>query len=106
MCQHSSAPTAGPSALRPAASWPRPPEGSGEIASEEKRWSVIVTDPARENRRYVRGLLKEKQPEFAAMLESAGQELSCPVCQGAAAGHRRGRHLTVHMSGSGIQFHV
>jgi hypothetical protein len=67
---------------------------------------VIVTDPARENRRYVRGLLKEKQPEFAAMLESAGQELSCPVCQGAVAGHRRGRHLTVHMSGAGVQFHV
>jgi hypothetical protein len=76
------------------------------MAIEEKRWPVIVTDPARENRRYVRGLLKEKQPEFAAMLESAGQELSCPVCQGAAAGHRRGRHLTVHMSGAGIQFHV
>jgi hypothetical protein len=75
MCQHSSSLTAGP---------------------------VIRTDLARENRRYVRWLLNEKQPEFAAVLESAGQELSCPVCQGAVAGHRRRRHPTVHMSGAGV----
>jgi hypothetical protein len=67
---------------------------------------VIVTNPARENRRYVRGLLKEKQPEFAAVLESADQELSCPVCQGTVAGHRRGPHPKVHVPGAGIQCHV
>ena len=79
MCQHSSSLTAGP---------------------------VIRTDPAGENRKYVRGLLKEKQPEFAALLESAGQELSCPVCQGAVAAHRRRHHPTVHMSDAGVQSHV
>jgi hypothetical protein len=86
--------------------WRRPPEGSGEMAIEEKRWPVIVTDPARENRRYVRGLLKEKQPKFAAVLESVEQELSCSVCQGTVAGHRRGRHPKVHISGAGIQSYV
>jgi hypothetical protein len=83
-----------------------PPEGSGEMASEEKRWPVIVAEPARENRRYVRGLLKEKQPEFAAVLESIKRDLSCPICQGTVAGHRRGRHPTVHVPGAGIQCYV
>jgi hypothetical protein len=76
------------------------------MASEEKRWPVIVTGPARENRRYVRGLLKEKQPEFAAVLESIKKELSCPVCQGTVAGYRRGRHPKVLISDAGIQSYV
>jgi hypothetical protein len=76
------------------------------MVSEEKRRPVIVTDPARENRRYVRGLLTEKQPEFAAVLESIKKELSCPVCQGTVAGYRLGRHPKVHIPGAGIQCYV
>jgi hypothetical protein len=76
------------------------------MASEEKRGPVIVTGLARENRRYVRGLLKEKQPEFAAVLESIKKELSCPVCQDTVAGYRRGRHPKVYISGAGIQSYV
>lgn len=34
-----------------------------------------ITEQARENRAYVRRLLREKQPEFAAMLEAAVREL-------------------------------
>jgi hypothetical protein len=45
------------------------------------------TDRARENRAYVRRLLKQKQPEFAARLESLEAELACPVCSAMAA-HR------------------
>jgi len=38
---------------------------------------------AQENRRYVRRLLEEKQPDFAVVLESVERELSsCPICQG------------------------
>ena len=41
---------------------------------------MAVSELARENREYVRRLLKEKQPEFAAMLELAVKELTtaCP----------------------------
>jgi len=35
-----------------------------------------------ENRRFVRRLLREKQPEFAAALESAVREPPCPLCHG------------------------
>jgi hypothetical protein len=35
-----------------------------------------------DNRYYVRRLLKEKQPQFAALLEAAERQLSCPVCAG------------------------
>jgi hypothetical protein len=38
--------------------------------------AVTIPEQARENREYVRRLLKEKQPEFAAALELAEQELS------------------------------
>ena len=41
---------------------------------------VASTERAKENREYVRSLLKEKQPEFAALLESLELELRCPVC--------------------------
>jgi hypothetical protein len=35
-----------------------------------------------ENRRFVRSLLREKQPEFAAVLESAVPEAPCLRCHG------------------------
>ncbi len=45
--------------------------------------TVTTAERAQENREYVRGLLAEKLPEFAAMLESAeqdvDQELSCQM---------------------------
>ena len=36
---------------------------------------MVMTEQARENRAYVRRLLREKQPEFAAMLELAAAGL-------------------------------
>lgn len=42
---------------------------------------IRISDQARENREYVRRLLKEKQPGFAALLESA-ERLLCPMCPG------------------------
>jgi hypothetical protein len=41
------------------------------------------TDRGRENREYVRRLLGEKQPEFAALLQSLEAEMACPVCRAA-----------------------
>ena len=35
---------------------------------------------ARENSEYVRRTLGERQPEFAALLESLEAELACPLC--------------------------
>jgi hypothetical protein len=35
-----------------------------------------------ENRRFVRGLLRERQPELAAALESAVREAPCLLCHG------------------------
>jgi hypothetical protein len=32
------------------------------------------------NREYVRKLLRERQPDFAVLLESVERELCCPVC--------------------------
>jgi hypothetical protein len=48
------------------------------------------TDRARDNRQYVRRLLRERQPEFAALLESAEAELACPLCQTADSGRVSG----------------
>jgi hypothetical protein len=45
-----------------------------------------ATHRARENSEYVRRTLGEKQPEFAALLESLEAELACPVCRAADAG--------------------
>lgn len=44
-----------------------------------------VMDKGPENRRYVRRLLCEKQPVFAAALESVERGLSCPCCPAAVA---------------------
>lgn len=59
----------------------------------------MISPKAQINRMYVRMLLEEKQPDFAAMLESVVQELalesaapqSCPHCAGTASA-RRLRH--------------
>jgi hypothetical protein len=45
-----------------------------------------ATHRARENSEYVRRVLGEQQPEFAALLESLEAELACPVCRAADAG--------------------
>jgi hypothetical protein len=41
-----------------------------------------ITGRAQENGEYVRRLLTERQPDFAAVLESVGRELACPMCPG------------------------
>lgn len=46
---------------------------------------VVPPEQARENREYVRKLLEEKQPEFAAALESVIRELSAAGCLAGAA---------------------
>jgi len=45
-------------------------------------WTMAdnITAQARENREYVRRLLKERQPDFAAVLESVVRELACQMC--------------------------
>ena len=47
-------------------------------------WTMAdnITGQAEENREYVRRLLKEKQPGFAAVLESVVRELACQMCPG------------------------
>jgi hypothetical protein len=52
----------------------------------EGRLLVAITDQARENREYVRTLLRRKQPEFAALLESLELELPCLSCPGPDCG--------------------
>ena len=39
-----------------------------------------TTSQARENREYARKLLRERQPDFAVVLESVVQEPCCPAC--------------------------
>jgi hypothetical protein len=50
------------------------------------------TDQARENSEYVRRMLVEKQPAFAALLESLEAELACPVCRAVSAGFEEREH--------------
>ena len=44
--------------------------------------SSVTAQRAEENRAYLRMLLWERQPAFAAALASAEQYLSCLACQG------------------------
>ena len=44
--------------------------------------SVIQSERAEENSAYVRRLLRERQPEFAAALASVEHSFSCPACPG------------------------
>jgi len=60
----------------------------------EGRGLVAITDQAQENREYVRTLLKENQPEFAALLEWLERELVCLRCWDTIAGHGRGCVVT------------
>lgn len=55
------------------APWPWPPEGAAARQS-----SMAKSERARENRAYVRRLLMQRQPEFAAALASAEHAFPCP----------------------------
>jgi hypothetical protein len=48
--------------------------------------SLVRARRARENRAYVRMLLRQRQPTFAAALESAEQYVLCSVCSGPIRG--------------------
>jgi Family of unknown function (DUF5999) len=41
---------------------------------------ALLPRQAQENREYVRRLLKERQPDFAEVLESVVRELACQTC--------------------------
>jgi hypothetical protein len=56
----------------------------------QRRGLAAGTDRARDNKQYVRRLLRAKQPEFAALLEAAEAELGCPLCQTADSGRVSG----------------
>jgi hypothetical protein len=60
------------------------PRGNREISFPERRSNVPVaqSERAEENRAYVRRLLWEREPEFAAALASAEHSFSCPACSG------------------------
>jgi hypothetical protein len=55
--------------------------------------SMMTYYRAWENRRFVRMLLREKQPEFAAALESAVRDAPCLLCDGSRCS--RADELTV-----------
>ena len=52
--------------------WPRRPEQAAV-----SQMSVVKAERARQNRAYVRELLRQRQPGFAVALASAEQDLSC-----------------------------
>jgi hypothetical protein len=66
--------------------------------------SMMTYYRAWENRRFVRSLLREKQPEFAAVVESAVREAPCLRCHGSRCSeadeltHPRSSHPTRHMT--------
>jgi hypothetical protein len=60
---------------------------------------VSITDRARQNREYVRGLLRKKQPEFAAGLEQVVWELTC-VCGAPSAESPTFEHGPMTASGT------
>jgi len=43
---------------------------------------IALSERAEENRAYVRRLLWEREPEFAAALASVEHSFSCPACVG------------------------
>ena len=66
----------GMNAVRPSRGYP-----SGRLSREkqpasEERVITVINTRAQENRKYVQRLLREKLPEFAAMLESAERQLN------------------------------
>ena len=44
--------------------------------------SLLKAERARQNRAYVRKLLQERQPEFAAALAAVERSFSCAACPG------------------------
>jgi hypothetical protein len=60
------------------------PRRNREISFLERRTNVPVAqrEQAEENRAYVRRLLWERQPEFAAALAAVERSFSCPACPG------------------------
>jgi hypothetical protein len=64
---------------------PRPTDREIPGPVTRGRGGVSITDRARQNREYVRTLLKKKQPEFAAVLERVVWELTCSGDAPAAA---------------------
>ena len=60
------------------------PRRKREIGSLERRTNVPVAqrERAEENRAYVRRLLWEREPEFAAALAAVERSFSCPPCPG------------------------
>ena len=60
------------------------PRRNREIGSLERRTNVPVAqrERAEENRAYVRRLLWEREPEFAAALAAVERSFSCPPCPG------------------------
>jgi hypothetical protein len=60
------------------------PRRNREISFLERRTNVPVAqrERAEENRAYVRRLLRERQPEFAAALAAVESSFSCPACSG------------------------
>jgi len=61
--------------------WPRRPEQAAV-----SQMSVVKAERARQNRAYVRELLRQRQPGFAVALASAEQDLSCQGPGGFAIG--------------------
>jgi hypothetical protein len=60
------------------------PHRNRETSFLERRTNVPVAqrERAEENRAYVRRLLRERQPEFAAALAAVERSFSCPACPG------------------------
>jgi hypothetical protein len=58
------------------------PRRNREISLLERRTNVPValSERAEENRAYVRRLLWEREPEFAAALAAVEHSFSCPAC--------------------------
>jgi hypothetical protein len=84
---------------RPAdVSRPRLQSGWGTMMTYYRAW---------ENRRFVRTLLREKQPEFADVLESAVREAPCLRCHGSRCSEAdeltllRPSHPTRHITPAG-----
>jgi len=62
--------------------------------------SVVKAQRAQRNRAYVRELLRQRQPAFAAALESAVQYLSCALAQTGNDVGLMMTHETCHLADS------
>jgi hypothetical protein len=81
------------------------PRRNREIGSLERRTNVPVAqrERAEENRAYVRRLLWEREPEFAAALAAVERSFSCPPCPdediaaGRGAVHESAEDMFAHL---------